>query len=267
MKIIYPCFPGGKHKALSLSYDDGRTSDRRLVDILNKSGIKGTFHINSGFLGNEGIISPEEVASLYSGHEVSAHTFSHPTIHRCPKEQIVRQILEDRKRLEDLAGYSVRGLSYPNGSWSKEIVSMLPGLGIEYARVVQTTGNFDMSDDLLTWKTTCHHNNDLLEKAKGFIELNKRQYLYWFSIWGHSYEFDNQGNWDLIEKFCELIRDREDIWYTTVIGMVDYMNAAKRLRVAVSGNFIENPSAQPVWLSVDNNTIEIPGGSTIEVMF
>ena len=48
MNRIYCCFPGGKHKALTLSYDDGRTQDRRLVDIFNRNGIKGTFHLNSG---------------------------------------------------------------------------------------------------------------------------------------------------------------------------------------------------------------------------
>ncbi len=48
MNKVYCCYPGGKHKALTMSYDDGRTQDRRLVDIFNQNGIKGTFHLNSG---------------------------------------------------------------------------------------------------------------------------------------------------------------------------------------------------------------------------
>ena len=43
-------FPGGKRKALTMSFDDGRDSDRRAVEILNKYGIKGTFHLNAGKL-------------------------------------------------------------------------------------------------------------------------------------------------------------------------------------------------------------------------
>ena len=31
-KVIYTCFPGGKHKVLTMSYDDGRLEDRRLVE-------------------------------------------------------------------------------------------------------------------------------------------------------------------------------------------------------------------------------------------
>ena len=30
-KIHYICFPEGKHKVLTMSYDDGRLEDRRLV--------------------------------------------------------------------------------------------------------------------------------------------------------------------------------------------------------------------------------------------
>ena len=36
MNKVYICFPGGKHKALTMSYDDGRVSDRRLVALFNQ---------------------------------------------------------------------------------------------------------------------------------------------------------------------------------------------------------------------------------------
>lgn len=80
MNKVYCCFPGGKHKALTMSYDDGRTQDRRLVPLFNQYGIKGTFHLNSGFLGDERHVRPDEVSTLYAGHEVACHTVSHPTI-------------------------------------------------------------------------------------------------------------------------------------------------------------------------------------------
>ena len=48
MNKIYQCFPQGKHKALTMSYDDGKEDDRRLVEIFNRYGIRGTFHVNSG---------------------------------------------------------------------------------------------------------------------------------------------------------------------------------------------------------------------------
>ena len=47
MKFYYP---GGKHKALTFSYDDGQIFDIRLAEILRSHGLKGTFNLNSGTL-------------------------------------------------------------------------------------------------------------------------------------------------------------------------------------------------------------------------
>ncbi|HZG56814.1 polysaccharide deacetylase family protein [Paenibacillus sp.] len=260
MKQIVKSFPGGKHKVLTMSYDDGRNADRRLVDIFNRYGVKGTFHLNSGLLGVGDRIGADEVSTVYAGHEVSAHTVTHPTIARSPKEQLVYEIMEDRKALERLTGYTVRGMSYPNGSYSKDIIDLLPHLGIAYARTVQSSKTFAMPDRLLEWNPTCHHKHDLLETAKAFDALHKRQYLYMMYVWGHSYEFDEQGNWDVIERFCEFIGGRETIWYATNIEIVDYLQAFDRLQFSAACDFVYNPSAASVWLSVDGDIVEAKGG-------
>ncbi|MDQ0059269.1 polysaccharide deacetylase family protein [Paenibacillus harenae] len=261
MPKILLCFPDGKHKALTMSYDDGTTADRRLVSIFNRHGIKGAFHLNGGLFGKGNRISEEEAVSLYEGQEVSAHTLTHPTIARCPREQLVHEIMEDRKKLERLAGYTVRGMSYPNGSFNQEIKRMLPYLGIEYARVVQTTGGFGMPDDWLEWQPTCHHNDRLLERAETFIDLHKSQYLYLMNVWGHSYEFDNDNNWELIESFCERISGHEDIWYATNIEIADYMRAYGQMKFSADLSFVYNTTATGVWLSVDGQIVEVKGGS------
>ncbi|MGM0879757.1 MAG: polysaccharide deacetylase family protein [Bacillota bacterium] len=263
MPKILLCFPEGRHKALTMSYDDGMTADRRLVSTFNRYGIKGTFHLNSGLFGTGNRLTEQEAAVLYAGHEVSAHTLTHPTIARCPKEQIVYEIMEDRKGLERLVGYTVRGISYPNGSFNQEIKQMLPALGIEYARVVQTTGGFSMPDDWHEWKPSCHHNDQLIERTETFIGLHKSQYLYLMYVWGHSYEFDNDENWELIERFCELAGGRENIWYATNMQIVDYMNAYNQLKFSAGLDFVYNPSAQSVWLSVDGRIVEVKGGSQV----
>lgn len=264
MPKIMVAFPEGKHKVLTMSYDDGRAADRRLVQIFNTYGIKGTFHLNSGLLGEGDRIPASEVAELYRGHEVSAHTVTHPTIARSPREQLVEEIIEDRKQLEKLLGYTVRGMSYPNGSYNRQIKEVLSQLGMEYARTVASTGSFGMPDDYLEWKPTCHHNRDLMNLAETFVGLHKRQYLFMMYVWGHSYEFDNDNNWELIERFCEYIGHKSDIWYATNIEIVDYMNAFHRLQFSADCQFVFNPSACSVWLQVDNETIEVKGGSSVQ---
>lgn len=44
----------GKMKAITFSYDDGVTQDRRLVELFNRYGVKGTFNLNSELLGRDG---------------------------------------------------------------------------------------------------------------------------------------------------------------------------------------------------------------------
>ena len=122
LPIIYTCFPGGKHKVLTMSYDDGRKEDYRLLELFNKHGIKGTFNLNAGIDWDERRIPQSEYRTLYEGHEIACHTFTHPTIARSPLDQVAQQILADRRGLEQLIGRPVRGLAYPNGSYSKEII-------------------------------------------------------------------------------------------------------------------------------------------------
>lgn len=266
IKKIYACFPGGKHKVLTTSYDDGKHEDRRLVALFNQYGIKGTFNVNSGLEGDSVRIPQAEYRELYKGHEVACHTVSHPTIGRCPLELVAQEVIEDRKKLESIMGYPVRGLAYPNGSESPEIRAMLPALGIRYGRVVGNTDGFAMPEDFLQWKATCHHNHNLLELGQQFVDLHKKQYLYMMYVWGHSYEFTNNNNWEVMEDFCKLVGGKDDIWYATNIQIVDYMDVVKAAQYAADGSFVYNPCAQSLWLCVDDEKfVEVKGGQQVQL--
>ena len=77
-------FPQGRTKTLTLSYDDGVEQDMRLVEIMNRHGLKGTFNLNSGLYAPEGRVHPEgqihrrmtekQVTETFlnSGHEMPA---------------------------------------------------------------------------------------------------------------------------------------------------------------------------------------------------
>jgi len=266
---IYTCFPEGKAKALTMSYDDGKIQDERLVEIFNRYGIRGTFNLNYGMMDKKNLTPPripkERVKELYEGHEIATHTMTHPTIARCPLTQAAKEILEDREGLEAITGTIIRGHAYPNGSYSEEIKQLFRQLGIAYARVVEAVDDYALPTDPMEWHPTCHHNApDLMEKAKFFAEFKKSQYLKLMYVWGHSYEFDNNDNWNVIEEFCEYMGGREDIWYATNIEIIDYMEAAKNLQFSADCTKVHNPSATSVWLQIDGERyVEIKGGSLV----
>lgn len=85
-------------------------------------------------------------------------------------------------------------------------------------------------------------------------------------VWGHSYEFTNNNNWEVMEEFCKLVSHRDDIWYATNIEIIDYLEAAERLHFTATGNLVYNPSAKSVWVSVNDATaIEIKAGETVRL--
>ena len=265
MNKIYCCFPGGKHKALTMSYDDGRIQDRRLVRLFNEYGIRGTFHLNSGKLGEENRVSPEEINDLYRGHEIACHTVTHPTIARCPLPEAAQEVLEDRRALEKITGSPVRGMSYPNGSYSREIVDLLPACGIRYSRITGNSEAFTLPQDPYRWQATCHHNHRLLELGDQFLQLYKKQYLYLMYVWGHSYEFDDRDNWDLMEDFCRKMGGRDDIWYCTNIELMDCLDGFARLQFTADNDCVYNPSAGDCWIAVNDAPVRIPGGQTVRL--
>lgn len=262
---VYICFPEGKAKALTMSYDDGKIQDERLIGIFNKYGIKGTFNLNYGLMDKEQTpprIPKNKVKSLYEGHEVATHCMTHPTIERCPLTEVAQEILDDRKGLEELTGKLVRGHAYPNGSYSEEIKQLFRQLGIAYGRVVPSVPNFALPTDPLEWHPTCHHNDPkLMEHAKFFADFQKKQYLKLMYVWGHSYEFDNANNWEVMEEFCKYMGGREDIWYATNIEIIDYMAAARNLKFSADNEKVYNPNAQSIWLQIDGDRcVEVKGG-------
>lgn len=263
--IKFNRFPNGRHKALTLSYDDAQTHDRRLVDILNTHGLHGSFHLNSGVLDKNEFIRSDEVASLYEGHEVACHTVSHPRLPMATLDDIAAEIARNRRDLESLVDYPVRGFSYPCGGHNHDhrVAQILPALGIAFGRTLHNDREFRLPNDPHRWSSTCHHRDDLMGWAEKFLILEPGNEASLLFVWGHSYEFERDGNWDLIETFASRVSGREDIWYATVIEVADYLEAVRRLVFDAAMTRVMNPSAQSVWLSVDGETVEVIGGGTI----
>ncbi len=256
----------GKPKCLTMSYDDGTVHDYRLVEIFNRYGIRGSFHLNSSFfeMRRDTTVKAEDVAKLYEGHEISAHTYTHPTLTELPEQIIRDEILIDRKNLEELSGYIVRGMSYPNGYYDNRIADILSHCGIKYARTINSVANFSLPENFMMWHPTTHHNADIIGLFDKFMALAKfevqNQLMY---IWGHSYEFNDNNNWEHIEEFCKYAGGRDNVWYATNIEIYDYVMASRSIEYSLDYKTAYNPSNISVWISVDDKPVELKPGYNI----
>ena len=266
MKVVFNLYPEGKTKALTMSYDDGVIHDRRLVEIFNKHGIKGTFHLNSAFFGKPGKIDAAEVAELYKGHEISAHTYTHPFPNTMPRESLIDEIYNDRKALESLAGYPVIGMSYPFGEYNQTVIDQFRAMGMVYSRTTRSTNGYGIPEDFMQWHPTCHHKGDILNKLEHFKNPPKRvPNLMLFYVWGHSYEFDNDNNWELIEEFCAKAEGMQDVYYATNIEIYEYIMALRSLVFGINCEVVYNSSARAVWFTADGKQVKVEPGQTLRL--
>lgn len=275
MKRIINLWPGGTTKALTLSYDDSVCQDKRLVQIFNKYKLRATFNLNSGIQDesnqwiNHGIvikrINVDEIKELYRGHEVAVHSLNHLHLEDLSRGLVIKEIFEDRKNLEKTFGYMVRGMAYPFGTYNGTVLEVVKTCGIEYSRTAREHEGFSLPENYLEWCPTCHHKNSkLMDLAKAFINTQfESQSL--FYIWGHSYEFDVDDNWKLIEEFAQVVSNRKDIWYATNIEIVDYLNALKNLKYSADYSMAYNQSTFAVWINVDGQNIIIKSGETVVI--
>lgn len=266
MKLEFGVFPYGKKKVLTMSYDDGPIYDRRLVEIFNKNGIKGTFHLNSGRDSADGwSLSAEECVELFSGHEISCHGKSHPNMTELSDEENVNEILADRLMYENRCGYVIRGMSYPYGWFNDDVIASCQRAGMVYARTVHSTEGFDFPTNFMKWHPTAHHNNErLFELLDEFLNAphNRTKLMY---VWGHSFEFNSDNNWNLIEKFCEKAGNRDDVFYATNIEIYDYFTNMNKLNVSADGTLINNPTATEIWFYADDELMSVKPGETMRL--
>ncbi|MBE6931648.1 MAG: polysaccharide deacetylase [Ruminococcaceae bacterium] len=221
-----------RYKAVTFSYDDGVTQDQRLIDLFNRYGVKGTFNINSGLLGTHNSLirqdvtvahvkpRPEEIRKIYEGHEIAAHTLTHPFLPGCDDAEIIRQVEEDRLALSELAGYEVVGMAYPGGgvNFNEHVADVIRNnTGIRYCRTTVSSFDFEPQADLWQFKPSVYHHMEwdkMEELARTFVEM-KADRPQIFYIWGHAYEFDIFNDWARFERFLSLIGGHDDIFYGT----------------------------------------------------
>lgn len=219
-------------KAVTFSYDDGVTQDQRLITLFDRYGLKATFNLNSELLGKPGSLirenvtvahvkpRSEEVAKIYAGHEVAAHTLTHPQLPSLSDDEVIRQVEEDRKKLSELVGYEVVGMAYPGGGINHDarVADLIrQHTGVRYARTITSTYSFELQKNLLQFNPTVYHHVEfdrMFELAKAFIAA-KPETPQIFYIWGHAYEFDIGNTWEKMEEFCKLISGHHDIFYGT----------------------------------------------------
>lgn len=119
---------------VSLTFDDGFSSQGDAVRIMREYGFRGTFFINSGSIGKPGYLTLENLRTMAEqGHEIGGHSVSHPNLPTLPPAEVKREICLDRAALSGL-GFNIRNFAYPYAAVNDEVRQAAMECGYNTAR-------------------------------------------------------------------------------------------------------------------------------------
>lgn len=140
--------PAGR---FAVTFDDGSLSVlRNAVEPMAAMGVRAINYLVSDLLGgvNEWDAARGEVPDrlmdanqvrewMAAGHEIGAHTKTHPKLSRIPAAQAREEISGSKKSLEDRFGVPIRHFCYPYGDYSVQVRDMVEEAGYETAVTVE----------------------------------------------------------------------------------------------------------------------------------
>ena len=238
-------YPNGKRKAFNITYDDGILQDIRFVELLNKYGIKGTFNLNSKLMEEEfewihpcGMtikrLSKDVAVKLYEGHEIASHTLSHPNFANLTEEQIIYELSEDKKRLEEWFDCEVVGFGVPFDYYDEMAAECVKRCGFKYARNSELSYSYSPWEDYYRWRAgTYHVMPGFAAFVEGFFETEDE--MAFCQIVGHSYDLDTENMWDIMENIVKRVSGDENILSMTHAEVVDYLQAMQIAELTEEG--------------------------------
>ena len=263
--MIQKLYPKGKKKAFNITYDDGVTQDIRFVELLNKYGVKGTFNLNSELMRNgfewtheTGLVitrlAPKVAVDLYKGHEVASHTLTHPYMSELTEEEILYQMREDKKNLEELFQREIFGFAVPFDYYSDLIAKCVKKSGFSYGRMSEERYSYAPPEEYFYWAAGAFHIMPrFAEFVDGFFETDEELAL--CQIVGHSYDLDTEQMWEQMEAILKRVAEDEDVISMTNIELVRYLKAMRG--VIISEDRIENPSDMELWFEKNGSDFSV----------
>lgn len=224
---------------VTTSWDDGHILDVRLAELLERHGLTGTFYVapKSRELPARARLSVAALRVLADRFEIGGHTLTHPRLPSITLSQAASEIRQGKEDLEQSLGARVCSFAYPGGTYDMRHLPLVRKAGFVMARTVQRHITV-LGSDPLQVGTTVHayrHWTDVnrIFRRGGLHVLDARKLLWhWdvfafamfdqvftdggiFHLWGHSWEIDNHGDWDRLDRVLAYIGGRPDVAYVT----------------------------------------------------
>lgn len=139
--------PDNRAKQICLTFDDGFVNVLKFgLEVLSRHGFRAIEYLVADRLGgtndweqregeaSEPLMDGAQIKEwLAAGHDIGAHTLTHPRLSQVTLAQAREEIFASKKKLEDLFGRPVRHFCYPYGDWNPAIRDLVIAAGYETA--------------------------------------------------------------------------------------------------------------------------------------
>ncbi len=268
-------YPEGKYKALLLSYDDGVIEDVQLTKLFDKHGLKGTFNLNSAYIGAtrgwpqengdtiyQRYVPKDSLLIVYKNHEIAAHGAYHKDYKQVAVDVAMEDITSDLEALTQITDRKIVSLAYPFGNTNDSIVESLSLTSLTNARTVADTHDFGLPENYFIWNPTCH-DSKVMDYAQNYFDLNRKE-LSLFYVWGHSWEFGDEKRWQNMLDFCENVGKRLDIWSVGCGEYTAYLQALEK--VEKTETQILNPKGNlDIWVETSLGIQVLKSGEAMKI--
>jgi peptidoglycan-N-acetylglucosamine deacetylase len=238
-------WPAGKHAAVSLSFDDARTSqvDEGLA-LLKKTGVKVTFFVTPD--GVEKRLDGWKQA-VGDGHEIANHSLTHPcsgnyafsagnALETYTLESMAQQLDEANTRIEKLLGVKPTTFAYPCGhkfvGRDRNVKSYVPLIAERFLvgrGYMDESSNDPALTDLAQAMGTAFDDMDFAQ-MKTIVDAAAADGR-WVIFAGHEMGRKAYQTTDLaaLEQLCGYVKDPANgIWSGTVAEMGAYVRERQR---------------------------------------
>ena len=202
-------------KYFILSIDDGTVYDEKVIPILNRHHIKGTFNLNSGLDDfvwyNEGRpvrrLSLPRAVALYQNHEIASHSLTHLHLTQCNDDHIGYEVGVDKENLERIFARPVTSFAFPFEDYDDRCINRIRAIdGFTAIRVSEIDPSFRFPSDPYHIKITSLDVNEALTLFPRFLEDKDAELFVFVS---HGYDFEFNGTYDALERLCQMVEQSD----------------------------------------------------------
>lgn len=222
---------------LTTSWDDGHPLDIRLLELLEKYSIKGTFYIPLCNPENE-VMQTNLIQEISNYQEIGGHTVNHKFLDALNYKEAKYEIYQCKLLIENIISKQIDAFCFPGGRYSNRDIELILNAGFLFGRTTKLLSATNVNSYLMnTSIQVFNHSSITLSKhcirhfnfhalISNFLFINSNRDFFELAIsnflkqikpydvlhiWGHSWEIDKFNLWNRLEDLFKYLSSYDRI--------------------------------------------------------